>query len=80
MLELLTKRASVNPPIRKALGKNVLIVAPSNSGTTIIPPGIRSNVALMFIVVAPYLSNRFYEALAGTILTQIVYFSNNNLL
>ncbi|VTR27498.1 Uncharacterised protein [Actinobacillus pleuropneumoniae] len=53
VLELFTNKASVNPPIRKAFGANVLMHAPMRRGTTIIPPGIRSNVALIFIMLAP---------------------------
>ena len=33
--------ACVNPPIFSRLGKNVLMIIPINSGTTIMPPGTR---------------------------------------
>ncbi|MNJ64328.1 hypothetical protein D3C77_602720 [compost metagenome] len=42
--------AVVKPPISSACGAKVLIIAPSTSGTTIIPPGIFSIVALIFIL------------------------------
>jgi hypothetical protein len=39
----------VRPPIFKTAGKNVLRITPINRGTIIIPPGIFSMVALIFM-------------------------------